>query len=43
MSTSFLIDEDNYQFLSRLGIKKRNLGVYDGDKWSGNGQVDDCV
>ena len=38
MSSSFLIEDNKYDFLKRLGIEKRNMGVYH-NQWTGNGQV----
>ncbi|XP_054168863.1 putative aldehyde dehydrogenase family 7 member A1 homolog [Oppia nitens] len=39
MSSTFLVDDNSkYDFLQRLGIKRKNLGVYN-NEWSGNGKV----
>jgi hypothetical protein len=38
MSSNFLIDDNEYNFLKRLGIERKNFGVYN-NKWSGNGKV----
>lgn len=37
-SASFLINDPKYSFLSELGLKDRNVGVFNG-KWEANGQV----
>lgn len=38
----FLIDEPKYSFLKELGLKKENVGVYNG-KWNANGQVNNFL
>ncbi|KAH9635320.1 hypothetical protein HF086_017886 [Spodoptera exigua] len=37
-ASSYLIDDPKYSFLKELGLKEKNVGVYNG-KWEANGQV----
>lgn len=38
MSTKYLVEEKEFEFLRRLGIEKTNYGVFS-DRWSGTGEV----
>ena len=38
MSSGYLVEEKEFDFLRRLGIEKTNYGVF-ADKWTGNGEV----
>lgn len=37
-SSSFLIEDPKYSFLKELGLKEKNVGVFNG-KWEANGPV----
>lgn len=37
-ASSYLIDDPKYSFLKELGLKEKNVGVFNG-KWQANGQV----
>lgn len=37
-NASFLIEDPKYSFLKELGLKEKNVGVFNG-KWEANGQV----
>lgn len=39
MSSQYLVEEKEYEFLRRLGIEKTNYGVFSKDGWSGSGEV----
>ena len=38
MSSQYLVEEKDFEFLRRLGVEKTNYGVY-ADGWFGNGEV----
>lgn len=37
-ASAFLIEEPKYSFLKELGLKEKNVGVFNG-KWEANGEV----
>lgn len=37
--SSYLIEEDRYKFLKKLGLQSSNKGSFDGQDWFGSGQV----
>lgn len=37
-SAAYLIEDPKYSFLKDLGLKEKNVGVFNG-KWEANGQV----
>ena len=38
MSNQYLVGENGFEFLYRLGVEKSNYGVF-ANKWTGNGEV----
>lgn len=38
MSTKYLVEEKDYDFLKKLGLEKTNIGVFS-NRWDANGQV----
>lgn len=41
--SSYLIEEDRYKFLKKLGLQSANKGSFDGKNWFANGQTYDSI
>lgn len=41
--SSYLVSDENYQFLRRLGLSEQNFGTFDGSSWFGNGPIVESV